>query len=423
MTAPSDQEFAGISNPTPQPAVAKRIALFVRVLDGGVGRKFLHLANAFTKRGHRVDVLVLQAEGPYLNELPAAVHTVILDISPAFRTFPVLLRLPKDTRKLLPLGLLFSPPRMIRVLPALKRYLQQEQPDVLLAAIEDAGIVALWAKWLAGCSTRVVVKNVAAFSQQLLANATKLFECMLPVLIQQWYPRADGIIAVSNGAADDLAQVTGLPRQLITTIYNPLDLDLIASQAAETVDDSWLLPGQPPVLIAVGRLELQKDYPTLLKAFAQLRKTRAARLIILGEGNQRLLLEALCRDLDIAADVRLPGFVNNPYPYMARAAVLVLSSAWEGFPNVLLEALACGCPVVSTHCPSGPDELLAGGMYGRLAPVGDYSALAQAILETLDAPRDPEKLLQRARLFSLDIIVDRYLRMLLGPDIATASIT
>ncbi|MFO1432056.1 MAG: glycosyltransferase [Candidatus Competibacteraceae bacterium] len=419
MTAPSGQEFVDIASPSPQSAAAKHIALFVRTMEGGVGRKFLHLAKAFAKRGHRVDVLVLQAEGPYLKELPAAIQAVILDIAPDFKTLPVLLRLPKTTRRLLPLGLLSSPPRMIRALPALKHYLQKEKPDILLAAIEDAGIVALWAKWLAGVPTRVVVKNVAAFSQQLLANATKLFECVLPMLIQQWYPQADGIIAVSNGAADDLAQVTGLSRQLITTIYNPLDLDLIANQATQTVADSWLLSGQPPVLIAVGRLEPQKDYPTLLRAFAQLRKTCAAYLIIMGEGNQRPLLEALCRELGIAADVRLPGFVNNPYSYMARAAVLVLSSAWEGFPNVLLEALACGCPVVSTNCPSGPDELLAGGVYGRLVPVSDYPALAQAILETLAAPRESEKLLQRARLFSLDTVVDQYLQILLGCDATT----
>ena len=421
MIAPSNQEFAGVSNPIPQPAAAKRIALFVRALDGGVGRRFFTLAEAFSKRGYRVDVLVLQTKGPYLKELPAAVHTVILNVSSVLRTLPVLLRLPGNTLKLFPFKLLFDPPAMIKALPALKYYMRKEKPDVLLAAIEDAGIVTLWARWLTGVNTRVVVQNVATFSKQIIKNATKLFECLLPLLIQHWYPRADSITTVSNGAADDLAYTAGIPRERITTIYNPVDLNHIVKLAALMPDDPWLLPNQPPVLLAVGRLDVEKDFPTLLRAFAQLRKERELRLIILGEGKQRVMLETLCNNLEIAKDVRMPGFVSNPYAYMARAAVLVLSSAWEGFPNVLLEAMACGCPVVSTNCPGGVYELLAGGIYGQLVPVGNFSTLAQAILETLDTPCDSEKLRQRARMFSLDTIVDQYLQILLGRDTTTTS--
>jgi glycosyltransferase involved in cell wall biosynthesis len=170
------------------------------------------------------------------------------------------------------------------------------------------------------------------------------------------------------------------------------------------------MPGSPPVVLGAGRLEAQKDFPTLLKAFARVRAVREARLILLGEGKDRPLLEALAQDLRVAENVELPGFVENPFAYMARATVFVLSSTYEGLPGVLIQAMACGCPVVSTDCPSGPAEILAGGAYGPLAPVGDDRALAQAILAQLDAPVDRERLCARAALFSVEHAVERYLQ-------------
>jgi glycosyltransferase involved in cell wall biosynthesis len=160
---------------------------------------------------------------------------------------------------------------------------------------------------------------------------------------------------------------------------------------------------------------VQKDFPTLLKAFARVRAVRPARLLILGEGKERTELEVLARELGVASDVALPGFVPNPFPHMMRASVFVLSSAWEGLPGVLIEAMACGCPVVSTDCPSGPAEILDGGVYGPLVPVGDDAALAKAILSVLETPPDPERLRARAALFSTDHAADQYLELLLGP--------
>jgi glycosyltransferase involved in cell wall biosynthesis len=171
-----------------------------------------------------------------------------------------------------------------------------------------------------------------------------------------------------------------------------------------------------PVILAVGRLTKAKDYPTLFRAFSLVRQVRPAKLLVLGEGEERSNLERLAIELGIQNDVSMSGFVDNPFAFMAKASVFVLSSAWEGFGNVLVEALACGCPVVATDCPSGPREILDNGRYGRLVPVGDHEALAKAILETLDNPdfpADRQTRLQRAMEFSVDVAIDRYMKVLL----------
>jgi glycosyltransferase involved in cell wall biosynthesis len=166
------------------------------------------------------------------------------------------------------------------------------------------------------------------------------------------------------------------------------------------------------VLVAVGRLHEQKDFQTLLRAFALVRARRSARLIILGEGPERPALEAGVAKLGLTEDVDLPGFVPNPYAFMAGASQFVLSSRYEGLPTVLIEAMACGCPVVSTDCPSGPGEILDNGKYGRLVPVGDAAALAEAMEATLDAPPPAAELKARADLFHIDRVIDSYRRLL-----------
>jgi glycosyltransferase involved in cell wall biosynthesis len=249
----------------------------------------------------------------------------------------------------------------------------------------------------------------------------------LPRLMRRTYAMADAIVAVSKTVADDLGSVAGIPRHSITTIYNPVVTPNLPSRASESMDHPWFAPGAPPVVLSVGRLAPVKDFPVLLRAFARVRAVRDAKLIILGEGKdapetsrRRAELMALATELGVAADVQLPGFAQNPLAYMARAAVFVLSSTWEGFGNVLVEALACGCPVVSTDCPSGPAEILDRGRYGRLVPVCDDVAMAEAILATLDAPPDPEVLRARGALFSADRAVESYLAALFGAPAATA---
>jgi glycosyltransferase involved in cell wall biosynthesis len=241
----------------------------------------------------------------------------------------------------------------------------------------------------------------------------------LPRLLGHGYRMADGIVAVSDGVADDLARCSGLPREGITTVYNPVITAELAPLARQALAHPWFQPAAPPVILGVGSLAARKDFPTLLRAFARVRAQRGCRLVILGQGSTpektaevKAELMALATSLGVAADVDLPGFVANPFAYMSRAGAFVLSSAYEGLPGVMIQALACGCPVVSTDCPSGPAEILDGGRFGALVPVGDDQAMAQAITATLDDPIAAERLQARGALFSVERAVDRYLELL-----------
>jgi glycosyltransferase involved in cell wall biosynthesis len=236
----------------------------------------------------------------------------------------------------------------------------------------------------------------------------------LPPLARRTYLMADAIVAVSEGVAQDLVAHAGVSRERITKIYNPVVTAELLVRAKEPLDHPWLKPGEPPIILGTGRLVSPKDFSTLLRAFARVRAQRKSRLIILGEGNRRNELEYLAQKLGVSNDVALPGFVANPCAYMARASVFVLSSAWEGFGNVIVEALACGCPVVSTDCPNGPSEILGDGAYGPLVPVGDDAAMADAILAILESSTESGRLQARAAEFSAERAVDDYLDVLLG---------
>jgi glycosyltransferase involved in cell wall biosynthesis len=226
-----------------------------------------------------------------------------------------------------------------------------------------------------------------------------------------FYPWASSVVAVSRGAADDLARAAGLPRDLVEVVYNPVITPEAVVAARRPPDHPWFAPGQPPVILGVGRLTQQKDFPTLLRAFAEVRRRRAARLMILGEGEDRDELTSLAAELGVSDDVALPGFQDNAMAYMAGSRLFVLSSAWEGLPTVLIEALAAGARVVSTDCPSGPREILQDGRLGALVPVGDSSALAEAMVVALDRPAAalPSDALTP---FTKEAAVDHYLRLI-----------
>src|SRR5574337_1077880 len=249
--------------------------------------------------------------------------------------------------------------RTLTLAAAFADYLRHEQPDVVLSAANHVNDAALWARYITRARTRLVVR-ASNYLRPPAIYTRRDAQLFRPQLAGCFYSWADAIIAVSDGVADNVARVTGLPRERITTIYNPVVTPELQEKARAALDHPWFAPGSPPVLLAVGRLAAQKDFPTLLRAFARVRAVRKARLIILGEGKERPALEALALELGVASDVDLPGFVLNPFPYMAQASLSVLSSAWEGFGNVVAEAMACGCPVVSTNCPSGPAEILDG---------------------------------------------------------------
>lgn len=360
------------------------LALFLPSLrGGGAERVMLILAEAFAQRGFCVDLVLAKAEGPYLKDVSKKVRVVDLNAG-----------------------------RVIKSLPALVRYLRSKKPDAMLSAMGHANIVAVWARSLAMVSTRVVVSehNNLSLSVQ---NASSKWERFMLWLMRFFYPRANGIIAVSKGVADDLARVIGLPRERITVIYNPVVTPELSQKAQEPIDHPWFRQGEPPVILGIGRLTRQKDFPTLIRAFALVRRERLARLMIFGEGEKRHDLEELSKQLGIDADVDMPGFVDNPYKYMSRVAVFVLSSAWEGLSNVLIEAMACGCPVVSTDCPSGPGEILKNGKYGKLVAVGDAAALAEAMVVTLDDP-NPSDVARLTQDFGVEQAVEGYLKVLVA---------
>jgi glycosyltransferase involved in cell wall biosynthesis len=281
--------------------------------------------------------------------------------------------------------------------------------------MDHANLIALWARTLARVPTRVYVSVRSNLSQEA-EHAPSRVGRWLPRLARVFYPRAQAVIAVSQGVADDLEGLIGAGRARVLVIPNPVVTPDLTTLAAAAADHPWFKPGlivgAPPVVLAAGRLSPQKDFQTLIRAFALLVRDRDLRLLILGEGPERAALEFLVRDLGLTGRVALPGFRANPFALMARARLFVLSSAWEGLPGVLIQAMACGTPVVSTDCPSGPREVLADGRYGPLVPVGDPQALAHAIGETLDQPIAADLLRARADDFALAPVTRRYLEVL-----------
>jgi glycosyltransferase involved in cell wall biosynthesis len=324
--------------------------------SGGVERMLVNLMRGFLAEGRELDLLLIRDQGPHLAGLPAGVNRI-------------------------PLGTNHS----LLAIPALARYLRQRRPMALLAVKDRAGRAAVLARALAGTDTRLVLRLGTNLSAALEGQGTLLRQLRYWP-IRRLYPRIDRIVAVSQGVAEDTAAIARLPREAIRVIRNPVITPELASLAAEPCPHPWFQRERPPVILGAGRLQRQKDFPTLIRAFALVRRERPCRLVIIGEGGDRKALETLIAELGLGAEVDLPGFQANPFPFMAAADLFVLSSVWEGSPNVLTEAMALGTPVVATDCPSGPAELLDSGRIAPLVPVGDLVGLAQAMSETLEHP-------------------------------------
>jgi glycosyltransferase involved in cell wall biosynthesis len=354
-------------------------AFFVPSLAMGGGERIsIALARELVDQGIDVDLVVGDARGPLRAEVPPEVTLVDL-----------------------------GAPRLRAAGPALVRYLRRRRPQTLVPTVEHASLLALVAGRLTGIPVVVRVANTLSV---LDARAASRKDRLVLALARRGYRRADALVACSQGMADDLADYCGLPREQIRVIPNPTVGREVEARAAEALDHPWFRPGEPPVVLGVGRLSPQKNFPLLLEAFARLETP--ARLVVLGEGPERPALEAQVRALGLADRVELAGIDPNPYRYLARAAVFVLSSSWEGLPGVLIEAIACGCDVVATDCPSGPREILRGGELGRLVPVDDPAALAAALDERLRAAEgiDPGE----AARYHADVVATRYLAVLQG---------
>jgi glycosyltransferase involved in cell wall biosynthesis len=364
----------------------RRLALFLPALSGGgAERVMVTLADGFVRRGLSVDLVLVKARGPYLAEVPADVRIVALRSS-----------------------------RVSTSAMALAGYLRRDRPFALLSTLNNANIVAVVAKRLAGVQTRAVVRQADTISVACRVGRGLAWRLM-PVLARTAYPCADAIVAVSRGVAEDLVSALGVPSRRITVIPNPVVTSELFKLAKEQPMHPWFEPGDPPVVLGVGRLSRQKDFPTLIRAFARVHCARACRLVILGEGEERPALERLSADLGVSDAVSLPGFVANPFAFMAKAAVFVSSSSWEGLPGALIQALACGTPTIATDCPGGSREVLRDGRFGYLMPVGEVPALAAAITAALErgGPTVPTEAWSR---FSQDFAVEGYMRILRGSD-------
>ncbi len=410
---------------TDQPSPTRlHIALVIPSLSGGgTERTVLKTADELIALGHRVDILLL---GPGIRhhwEIPVAARLILSKsasdaleaeeesripaavcrwhvertgkgrLRDAFRVLqaldwnPLLFPTSADTFK----NVLF-----------IADYVRKEIPDCVLPALKGI-VAALLAKSLLGSFPVMIPVFHSMLETRRLRHRVRYRTLM---------PHSDHIVAVSEGVRHSVSATASVPKERITTIYNPVVTPRLAVLSREVPPHPWLAWGGAPVILSAGRFTRDKDFPTLIRAFEKLSMVTPARLILLGDGSQQNDLTNLVRRLDLEDRVSMPGWVDNPYAFMARASLFATSSRMEGLQNVLIEALACGCPCVSTDCPSGPAEILEGGRIGRLVPVADVEALAEAMRLTLEDPPPKALLLKRAEYFSAENSVAMYERLI-----------
>ncbi len=348
----------------------------------GVDRLVKNLLIELASREIQVNLLKIHGHGPYIDEKLPGLQVINFQTSHVNSAYP-----------------------------ALVDYLRTVSPPALLTDKDRVNRIALWARHRARVSTRLVIRVGTTVSENL-ARRGFLHRFIQYYSIRHFYPWADAIVVPSEGAASDLIKIGNLRKELVKVIPSPVITGKMLEQADQPFDHPWLRPNCPPVILGAGELCARKDFATLIRAFAIVRKQRDCRLIILGKGRQKDSLLRLAGELEVDTDVSFPGFVTNPYVFMKKASVFILSSRCEGAPVVLMEAIGLGTPVVSTDCPSGPREILMGGKLGPLVPMGDPDAMAKAIVSVLDNPPDRDILKRAARRFTVKESVDKYLSVL-----------
>jgi glycosyltransferase involved in cell wall biosynthesis len=346
---------------------------------GGAERLHVNLANDWIKQGFDVEFILLRKDGDLIPLLAPEISISGLNVK-RFRS---------------------------AIFPLIKRFLENP-PQLIVAAMWPLTSAVVIAWILSGRNGRLYLSEHENLSASYIKQK-RVNPFLLKILIQLSYPLASGIICVSRGVKKDLCAIGKLSEDSVKVIYNPAATGNSMEQLAPiNVDELWGI-GFNYHILSVGRLTIQKDHETLIRAFKLLPKKLNAKLIILGEGPLRAELEVLIKQLKLNESVSLTGFVLDPYPWFRTADIFVLSSLWEGFGNVIVEALECGLPVISTNCPSGPSEILQDGLFGRLVPIKDPQSLALAIEDTLKKPRESEVLIKHAQNFSVRTISDEYL--------------
>ncbi len=359
-----------------------RITFFAHDLRaGGAERSIIRLANAMVRRNIAVEFVLVNRTGAFLPELDPRISIVEL---PGNRT--------------------------VSSIFGLYRYIKSTRPPVIISSMTHINAAAIMASFPLREKPFLLVVEHNQYDRNLALKKglVRLAYKLAPIL----YRAADVVAGVSEGVRTSVAQAMGVSRDRVRVLYNPVVTPELPSRAAETADHEWLTNHEVPVILAVGRLMPAKNFPLLLEAFSKLRETRPARLIVLGEGKLRPDLEALAKLRGISSDVDFAGFRDNPLAFMRACDVFVMSSDWEGHPTVLIEAMACGAPIVSTDCRSGPAEILCDGQFGRLVPVGDAEALSAAISDAFDDPGDATPRITHANTFNDNTAVDAYLSTL-----------
>ena len=356
----------------------KKVALYIPSMNGGgAERVMLALANGLAEKDILVDLVLNKMDGTYLKHASEKVNVVSLESSRALHS----------------------------ILP-LAKYLRKEKPDVILSAMNYVNIVTVLAQLASGSNSKVVLSEHGNLTESK-KNFGRVKNLIITSLMTWAYKRPHAIVAVSGGVADALSNELKIDRNKITTIYNPIFSEDLVKRAQESILHPWIKKTSKSFILSAGRLTKAKDFETLILAFKEVRKNKDCNLIILGEGELRYKLEKLIKGLNLEDYVQLLGFVDNPYAWMSKAELFVLSSIQEGFGNVIVEAMACGTPVVSTDCPSGPSEILEDGRWGELVPPSNVELLAKAIIKSLDNPNKKD-IKDRAAFFSVDNAVDQY---------------
>lgn len=374
-----------------------RVAVFLPSLtNGGAERVMVNIANGLAASGTSVDLVLVEKDGPFLDRVSSEVRVIDLGRS-----------------------------RIASALFPLVSYLRSNRPDTMISALDPSNVLAVVAAALARSDTRVIVTEHCDVSSSLSrarsadSAKTKLLAKVLPRLLHIAYGRAFKVVAVSEGVADDLAQVAKLDRNAIAVIGNPVVTPELRQGALADAPHCWFRDDGPPVILGVGRLAHQKNFLMLIEAVALVANRMPIRLIILGDGEERDALEARVKEAGLTDVVDLPGFVDNPYAFMAAAPVFALSSRYEGLPTVLIEALYCGMRVVSTDCPSGPAEILDGGRYGELVASNDVSAFADALIVALESEAAPDEAAWNR--FTEQTVIEEYERLFVdAPEISVS---
>ncbi len=346
---------------------------------GGAERLAIYLAKDWVARGFEVEFILLRHEGELLPVVPSSIRIINLDVE-----------------------------RIKLSIWPLHRHLKRTQPDVVWVGMWPLTSAAVIAWLLSGRPGKIFLTDHNQLSISCVRELN-ISPNWLKFVMRFTYPFATGVMAVSKGVAKDMSRLSGFPLNKIKVIYNPAATGVSSERAPAELRERLWGKGFDFHVITVGTLKVQKNHALLLKAFARVAKKMNAKLTILGDGDLRPALEQQIDELGLGERVLLAGFFRDPYPWFRSADLFVLSSDWEGLPTVIIEALECGVPVVSTNCPSGPSEILENGLYGRLVPVGDADAMATAILDSLNEKHNRQALIARAKDFSLERISDQYL--------------